>query len=184
MLKLDRKKWLTVLILLVGLTWVWLSRVPPGYITANKPEQPRQGFSAPRFALATTRGDVIALEDLRGKAVIINLWTSWCPPCRAEMPALQNVYELFEEDGLEILAVNSTIQDTPDAAQAFAEEYGLSFPILLDMDGAVSELYQLKSLPTTYFVDQQGDIREVVLGGPMAEALLLVRVQQLLGVQP
>jgi cytochrome c biogenesis protein CcmG/thiol:disulfide interchange protein DsbE len=112
--------------------------------------------------------------------VLINIWTSWCPPCRAEMPALQQVYEAYRDQGFEILAVNATNQDSQQDAVGFAQELGLTFPILLDSTGEVSNLYQLRSLPTSFFVDSRGIIHEVVIGGPMSEALLRTRVQQLL----
>ncbi len=112
--------------------------------------------------------------------MLINLWTSWCPPCKAEMPALQRVYEDYQEQGLEILAVNATNQDRLADAAAFAGQLGLTFPILFDEDGEVSLLYQLRSLPTTYFIDRQGIIQDVVIGGPMSEALLRIRIDQLL----
>lgn len=93
---------------------------------------------------------------------------------------MQRVYEQYQDEGLVILAVNSTSQDSQEAARSFADEHRLTFPILFDLDGAVTEIYQVHSLPTTFFVDKQGTIREVVAGGPMAEALLITRVQNLL----
>ena len=112
--------------------------------------------------------------------MILNLWTSWCGPCKAEMPALEAVWADYREQGLVVLAVNSTINDGARAASAFAEAQGLTFPILMATGGEVSRLYGLRSLPTSFFIDPQGVIREVVVGGPMAEALLRVRARQLL----
>jgi peroxiredoxin len=96
------------------------------------------------------------------------------------MPALENVYQEYQLQGLEILAVNAANQDDPAQAVAFAQSLGLSFPILFDSHGEVSEQYQVRALPSTYFVDAQGVIREVIVGGPMSEALLRIRVRQLL----
>ena len=112
--------------------------------------------------------------------MLINLWTSWCPPCKSEMPALQRVYADYQGQGFEILAVNATNQDNLADATAFAAQLGLKFPLLVDERGDVSRLYALRSLPTSFFVDSQGVIREVVIGGPMSEALLRIRVEQLL----
>lgn len=184
MLQIRHKIWLGLLALIFGAAWTWQSRLPPGSAPPGLPALPRAGFPAPEFSLSTLRTEVISLDDLRGKVVILNLWTSWCPPCREEMPALQKIYEVYQDQGLEILAVNSTIQDSPQAAQAFSEQHGLTFPILLDSQGQVSALYQLQSLPSTFFIDQAGVVREVVIGGPMAEALLHIRVQQLLEARP
>lgn len=164
--------------------WIWLSRVSPQDALAGESMAPHVGFRAPEFELPTSQGKQISLSELRGQAVIINLWASWCPPCREEMPALQKVYESYHDQGLEILAVNATNQDNLTAAVEFSNQLGLAFPILLDSDGEVSRLYRLQSLPTTYFVGRDGSIRDVVVGGPMAEALLRVRVERLLGETP
>jgi peroxiredoxin len=96
------------------------------------------------------------------------------------MPAMQKVYNDFKDQGLVILAVNATDQDSISAASGFVDSLGLTFPILLDPNGEVSQAYELRALPTSFFIDGQGLVREVVVGGPMAEALLRIRVQQLL----
>ena len=118
--------------------------------------------------------------ELRGRPVVVNVWTSWCPPCREEMPALQRVYQDYQDRGVVILGLNSTVQDTREAALAFATEQGLTFPILLDEDGEATRLYQVRALPTTFFIDAQGMIQDVIAGGPMSEALLRIRVEQLI----
>lgn len=155
-----------------------MSASPAEATTAGKIPTPRKGFLAPDFSLETLEGGTISLSELRGRPVLINLWTSWCPPCRAEMPAMQKVYVAYQEKGFLILAVNITNQDKLADAVAFSETHGLTFPILLDVDGNVSRLYQLRSLPTSFFVDPQGIIKEVIIGGPMSEALLRIRIEQ------
>ena len=182
----QSKYWLSfsITVLIVAAGWIWRSAVPPGSTNEGLIPAPQEGFSAPDFNLKTLDGQSIQLSDLRGQAVMINLWASWCTPCRAEMPAIERVYQDYREEGLIVLAVNSTIQDSASAAQTFAYEHRLTFPILLDMDGKVSDLYQLRALPTTFFVDKEGVIQEVVIGGPMAEALLRVRVEDLLAEVP
>jgi len=167
-------------VLLASAAWIWVSRAPNGSAAGTGVSLPHQGFRAPDITLQAGDGASISLADLAGRPVLINLWTSWCPPCKAEMPALQRVYEDYQEQGLEILAVNATNQDRLADAAAFAGQLGLTFPILFDEDGEVSLLYQLRSLPTTYFIDRQGIIQDVVIGGPMSEALLRIRIDQLL----
>ncbi len=174
---------LALLILLMSGAWIFIS-APEADALENSQSAPSVGFLAPDFTLDTMDGDSITLSDLRGKAVIINLWASWCGPCRAEMPAMQNVYEKYRDKGFTILAVNATSQDSLSAAEAFVEELGLTYPILLDRDGQVSKLYNLRALPTTYFVAPDGSITEVVIGGPMAEALLTIRAELLLAELP
>lgn len=170
-------------ILLLSAGWIWFSKAPPGSATGGEIQAPSQGFVAPDFTLQTAGGDVVTLSELRGRAVLINLWASWCRPCRSEMPALERLYAAYHDRGFEILAVNATDQDDQSAALAFARELGLTFPILLDPQGVVSRQYALRALPTSFFIQPDGVIQEVVVGGPMSEALLRVRVETLLPVR-
>ncbi|MGC8856316.1 MAG: TlpA disulfide reductase family protein [Anaerolineae bacterium] len=167
-------------LLLAGLVWIGLSADPNGSTTAGKIPAPQAGFLAPDFTLNSLDGKRYTLSELRGQAIILNLWASWCPPCRAEMPTLQKLYEEYRNQGLLVLAVNSTVQDKPAAIPGFVQQYGLTFPILLDEDGEVSRAYQLRSLPSSYFIGRDGIIREVVIGGPMSEALLRTRIEIIL----
>src|SRR3970282_1673857 len=97
--------------------------------------------------------------------VLVNFWTTWCPPCREEMPALQRAYENLADEGLVVLGVNWTQVDNLADVEAFVEELGLSFPILLDSDGVVSEdLYPVLGLPTTGLIGRDGTVRAVRIG--------------------
>jgi len=167
-------------LLLVGLFWIGLSADRNRSSTGGLIPAPQKGFLAPEFNLSTLDGQSVKLSDLRGNIVLVNFWATWCPPCRAEMPAVEKVYNSYKDQGFVVLAVNSTVQDTFTNVAPFAQQFGLSFPILLDRTGDVSHLYMLRSLPTSFFVDRDGIIREVVIGGPMSEALLRSRVEQLL----
>lgn len=142
---------------------------------------PRVGFDAPNLILANEQNQMIALEDFKGSAIILNFWASWCPPCRAEMPAFQEVYEGYNEHGLVIIGVNATYQDDVAAARQFVAERGVKFPILFDNNNSASRLYQVQALPTTFFIDRGGKIRKVIYGGPLNEALLRIEVEKLLG---
>jgi peroxiredoxin len=184
----DNRKWLglTAVVLVLGAWWTWQSRVPPEAASAGAPAgggpppSPREGFSAPDFTLDRLGGQPVTLSDLRGQVVIVNLWASWCLPCRAEMPAIERVYQAHREEGLVVLAVNTVYQDTEAEAGTFARAHGFTFPILLDRTGEVSNRYLLRGLPSTFFVDRQGVIRSVVIGGPMSEALIESKAQELL----
>ncbi len=168
-------------VLALGGVWTFLSRVPPSATTDGAPPpSPREGFSAPDFTLDLLGDGQLTLSDLRGKAVMVNLWASWCPPCRAEMPAIEKVYQAFQAQGLVVLGVNTTFQDSESDVAAFVEEFGLTFPILLDHEGGVSRRYQMRGLPSTFFIDRQGIIRTVVIGGPMSEAVIQLKVEELL----
>jgi len=177
-----RSHWLLMMAgaCLLGVAWIWLSAVPGSTTTGGLIPSPREGFLAPDFTLENLDGESITLSDLRGSVVVVNLWASWCPPCRAEMPALQQVYENNRDRGLEILAVNTTYQDQETEARAFVEEMGLTFPVLLERTGEVSRAYQLRAMPSTFFIDREGVIRKVILGGPMSEATLQTAVEELL----
>lgn len=179
----DNRRWtlFSFAVLSLGVLWIFASRVPVAATTGGAPPpSPREGFSAPDFTLETLDGRQMTLSDLRGQVVLVNFWASWCPPCRAEMPAIERVYRSYKDLGLEVLAVNTTNQDDVAAAAAFVQELGLSFPIPLDHTGAVSASYNLRGLPSSYFIDEQGVIRSVVVGGPMSEALVQSKVEELL----
>jgi peroxiredoxin len=96
------------------------------------------------------------------------------------MPSIEKIYDEYKDQGFIVLAIDMTYQDDPFAVAPFAKEYSLTFPILLDETGEVSSAYQLRSLPSSYFVNRAGIIQEVVIGGPMSEALLRTRVEQIL----
>jgi len=167
-------------ILSLGLAWIVVTADRRGTSTAGLIPAPQQGFLAPDFELQTLDGGTVRLSDLRGQAVLVNLWATWCPPCRAEMPAIERIYNEYRDEGLVVLAVNMTYQDTPSNISPFVNEHGLTFPILLDKTNAVGSAYQLRSLPSSFFIDRNGIINEVVIGGPMAEALLRTRVEEIL----
>ena len=176
----NQRRTLYIIILVSGLAWIFASADRSGQSTGGLIPAPQQGFLAPDFTLESTTGESITLSDLRGKAVLINLWATWCPPCRAEMPAIEEVYNQYKEEGFVVLAINMTYQDTFANIAPFMDEYGLTFPILLDKTGSIGTAYQLRSLPSSFFIDRDGMISEVVIGGPMAEALLRTRVEAIL----
>lgn len=168
--------------ILLGLGLVWI------YISANRTDAPaqaiiaapQQGFLAPDFELTTPAGETVKLSDLRGQAVLVNLWATWCPPCREEMPSIEKMYQEYKDQGFVVLAVNMTYQDEPQKIQPFVTAQALTFPILLDETGAMANDYQMRSLPSSYFIGRDGIITEVVIGGPMSEKLLRQRIEALL----
>ena len=168
------------IILILGFAWIFVSADRTGTSTSGKIPAPQQGFLAPDFELKSIEGETVKLSDLRGQAVLVNLWATWCPPCRAEMPAIKKVHNEYKAQGFIVLAVNMTYQDAISDIAPFIDEYGLTFPVLLDETGVVGTAYQLRSLPSSFFIDREGVIQEVVIGGPMAEALLQTRVEEIL----
>jgi len=128
----------------------------------GKDPSPQEGRAAPDFVLEAIDGGAVRLSDLRGKAVIVNFWATWCVPCRREIPELVAAYQRYRQRGLEILAVN--LQENPGAVASFAREFGMEFPVLLDRGGGVAEAYRLIGLPTTFFIDPEGVVKGVFLG--------------------
>ncbi|GGC94499.1 thiol:disulfide interchange protein tlpA [Thalassobacillus devorans] len=136
----------------------------------------QKGQKAPDFELQTMEGETVKLSDYRGQKVMINFWATWCPPCRAEMPDMQKFYE---NEDIEILAVNLT-QTESDASDVteFVDDFGLTFPILMDEKIAVANQYEIKPIPTSYFVDSEGYIQYVALGA-MNYDLMLQQYEQM-----
>jgi cytochrome c biogenesis protein CcmG/thiol:disulfide interchange protein DsbE len=170
----------SVAVLILGLAWIGVSSTLPGTASVSGIPAPQEGFLAPDFTLPDQNGVDMTLSDFQGQAVLVNIWASWCSPCKQEMPAMQQIYQDYQDRGFTILAVNAANQDSRADAEAFVQEMGLTFPILFDQNGQVSELYQVRALPSSFFILPDGTIQEVVIGGPMAEALLYTRVENLL----
>lgn len=177
-----RRNWtlFSILILSFSAGWIIFSPSPAGVTTEGRIPAPREGFLAPDFELQDMQGKLVRLSDLRGQPVLINMWASWCPPCQAEMPAMQKVYDLYASQGFVILAVNTTFQDEAKTARTWVTDRQLTFPILFDLNGSVSRMYQVRSMPTSFFVDKAGIIQRVVIGGPMPEGLLRAEVERML----
>lgn len=177
-----RPHWLLVMagVFFLGLAWIVATADPKQATAEGRIPSPHEGFAAPDFELETLDVGRLRLSELRGQVAVVNLWATWCPPCRAEMPALQRLYEDYQGDGLVVLAVNATDQDSEAAARAFVSDHGLTFPVLLDPEGEASRSYALQALPSTYIVDREGVIRKVLIGGPVNPATLRSLVLPLL----
>lgn len=178
----DNRRWAAVMIAVLALSigWIFFSRVPESTTTGGAlPASPREGFPAPDFTLDLLGGGQVKLSELRNKVVMVNLWASWCAPCRIEMPAIEKVYQAYKNRGFVVLGLNTTFQDSEAEAASFVKEFDLTFPILLDRTGATSNRYQLRALPSTFFVDRRGIIRLAVFGS-MNEALIQSRVEELI----
>jgi peroxiredoxin len=149
--------------------------VPSSPVATPTPPVPATGLPvaaqpqavAPDFTLTGLDGQSVRLNDLRGRPLLLNFWASWCPPCRAELPALQAAYQRYG-DRVAFLGVD--VKESSATVAAFAPQFGLTFPLLLDSDGAVSDrLYQVRGIPTSLFIAPEGVVsaRHV---GPLAEA--------------
>ena len=119
------------------------------------------GFAAVDFTLESLSGDTVQLADMQGRPVIVNFWATWCGPCKLEMPLIQEFFVRYSPE-LEVLAIN--FEEPIGDIQSFADELGLTFPVLLDPEGRIAELYQVRGFPTTFFIDREGIVQGVYLG--------------------
>ena len=120
---------------------------------------------APDFELITLTGETVKLSDYRGKKVMLNFWVSWCSPCRVEMPYMEDYYKEYKEtENVEVLAVNMSQmeRDRNKTVKKFVDEHKLTFPILLDEDGEVTDLYEVRAYPTTYIINTEGIITDKI----------------------
>ena len=123
---------------------------------------PVVGAAAPDFTLQSLDGHPVALSDYRGQVVLLNFWATWCGPCKLEMPYFDQAQRTFGSQGLQVLAVDF---DEPAAdVQAFQDELGLTFPLLLDPGAVVQRLYRVVGYPTSYWIDREGQVSAVHVG--------------------
>lgn len=140
------------------------------------PELEGTGLDGP-VQLTDLDSNPVRLADLRGKAVWINFWASWCPPCQYETPTIRSIDERYRDRGLVIVAVQ--VQQIVDDGKAYAARYGLEYTIGADVTGAIFHAYKVFALPTQFFIDPSGVIRQVV-NGPLDEARAAQLVESIL----
>jgi peroxiredoxin len=115
------------------------------------------------FVLPNLAGQAVRLSALRGKVVLLNVWTTWCPPCREEMPSMERLYERLRDRDFQLLAVSQD-EDGPRVVRPFVEELKLSFPVLVDPDHLVGDRYGVWGYPESFVIDRAGRIVERVIG--------------------
>jgi thiol-disulfide isomerase/thioredoxin len=136
-----------------------------------------KGMVAPDLTVADLQGVPRSLSDYRGQIVMLNFWASWCGYCRSEIPHMNTVYDELRDQGFEIVAVN--MGEDPEHLRQFAAEYQMEFPILADVEGVTVPVYQIRSIPTSYFLDREGVV-QVLYGGAIPEETLRTIVKSLL----
>jgi len=153
------------LLMLTGvgvLIWMGVKSVSDSQYSQESPALMQAGNQALDFELASLDGGNVALSDFQGQIIIMNMWATWCPPCRAEMPGLDQFYQAHKADGVVVLAVNG--QESESTVRPFIESNSFTFPVLLDLDGAVGRQYMARSFPTTFVIDRNGRIQHVKVG--------------------
>jgi len=148
----------------VGLAAVWFSRQRIQPVVA--------GYPAPDFAVTDAEGEPVTLDSYRGRVLLLNVWATWCAPCREEMPSMQRLYERFSRDEFEIAAISIDAPPERVGARgnprgdpaAFAHELGLTFPILLDPSGRIQRTYRTARVPESFLIGRNGIIYKKVAG--------------------
>jgi len=125
-------------------------------------ERPEKSIVAPDFTLTDLSGNRVSLRSLKGKVIFLNFWATWCVPCRQEMPTMEKLHREYKRDGLEVVVVN--LRETKEEVLKFVNELSLTFTVLLDKDGKVSEEYGVWSLPLSYFINRKGEFVGKVIG--------------------
>lgn len=125
--------------------------------SVNAMAKPVSGEKSPDFTLKSRDGGNMKLSEQRGNIVLVNFWASWCGPCREELPAFEELYQEYQDMGVEILAVN--VDDEAEKANVLLQDIEVSFPVLFDTSGDVSKLYDVSAMPTTVLVDRDGNVR-------------------------
>ena len=123
----------------------------PGKVAAGPPIA---GDPSPDASIATFDGQTRTLSFYRGQGIILNFWATWCVPCKEEMPTLNEIYAMYKEKGVVVLSVN--YHQKKKSVARFIKKIPIKFPILMDFDGKLGDLYGLNALPTTYFIDKKG----------------------------
>ncbi|MFN2316070.1 MAG: TlpA disulfide reductase family protein [Gemmatimonadales bacterium] len=176
------KQWVYVVAIVAGLVLGAAALVKYGPV----PEGAQVGNRAPEFqAVDLATGDTISFRGkYDGYVTLINIWATWCLPCRAEMPAMEELYQAFKDDGFRIAAV-SVDEGRPSDVMAFANELSLTFDILHDRRGTIQQAYLARAVPESFLVDRNGIIVRKQLGDhPWSSPANRRIVAQLLGVSP
>jgi len=129
----------------------------------------KTGKLAPDFTLEDLDGNQVSLSDFRGKTVFLNFWATWCPPCRAEMPDIEAVHQ--ENKYWDVVVIGIDIQETRETVQQFTQNGGYSWLFLLDTSGKVAKDYEVKAIPTSFFLDKDGLIQAMQSGSMSKEQM-------------
>ena len=137
--------------------------------SSELPPAPEEGRLAPDFTLSDLKGNRLRLSDLRGKVVFVNFWTTWCPPCRAEMPEIEAVYQEYKDKDVVFLGVD--ILEPENVVRQFVQEGGYNWTFVIDTTGEVTATYRIPAIPTSFFIDREGIIRAVNIGAMTKRAM-------------
>ena len=123
----------------------------------------KDNMPAPDFTFPGLDGKMVSLSDYKGKVVLLNIWATWCPPCVEEMPSMEKLYQKFKGQNFEILAVSI---DEPGlkVVAPFMKKSNLTFPALIDSEGAIKAVYGITGIPESFIIDKQGNLIKKIIG--------------------
>jgi thiol-disulfide isomerase/thioredoxin len=127
------------------------------------------GEPVPNFTLVDLEGNQISLGDFRGKTVFVNFWTTWCPPCRAEMPEIEAIHQEYKDK--DVVVIGIAIMEPEDVVRQYVEQGSYSWTFVLDDSGKVASDYRVTVIPTSFFIDQAGIIQAANIGGMAKQAM-------------
>lgn len=169
--KLALFLWLCLLVFLLGACSVFgyanTTQLAPA--RAPRPTVAKKGGLAPEINLKSMTGEQIVLSELEGHPVLVNFWATWCGPCREEFPALVRAYKKYKDQGLVVIGVNFQDDNTDEGVLIFMRNTNVNFPIVRDIGERVGRMYDIRGLPTSFFIDRKGVIRDIIIGGPMSD---------------
>lgn len=146
------------------------------FIMGMAASPPLVGGPAPDFKLKAVHGQTMELSDLKGQFVILNFWATWCVPCIKEMPEFEKAHQSLNQK-VQIIGIN--LAESKEKVEGYIKDHHLSFPIVLDEYGNVSQEYEVINLPVTFFITPDGIIRDRIFGGGITEEMIEAKINQL-----
>ncbi|UOF92048.1 redoxin domain-containing protein [Fodinisporobacter ferrooxydans] len=164
----HRTRW-TVILLIFVLAVAIMASIYKQFKQTTPLDGLNPGQAAPNFVLQNLQGNDVSLQEFKGKVVLINIWASWCKPCRDEIPGIVQTYQAYKNQGFVVLGVN--YKENPVTVKGFMEQFHMNYPVVFDTDGKMSEMYKVGPLPTSFLVNRKGIIEKVIVG-QMSESYL------------
>lgn len=145
--------------------------------TKEQREVLKVGDSAPDFELVDMQGNKHRLSEYKGQGVFLNFWGTWCKPCEKEFPIINKYYQEYQDEGIQVLAVN--IAESDFTVQKYIDRKGLAFPVLIDKTKSVMSAFNINPLPTTFLINSEGKIEKIITG-EMSDANILQAMKQIM----
>jgi cytochrome c biogenesis protein CcmG, thiol:disulfide interchange protein DsbE len=172
------KRFLLIVNIGVIFLFLWMGQKQVAYeLNGDLPTLPLVSYQAPSFSLESFEGELVDYEDdLLGRPILLNFWASWCPPCRAEMPELVEIAQLYEKEMI-FIGINVATQDSLTQSKEFIEKYNVHYTNLIDRNGEVARQYQVPPIPATLVIDKNGKVVFRKIGG-MTKAEMIMAVEK------